>query len=289
MSKDNPYRSMIARHAALLDEGAALPLGGLTPRHRRPPPAVDAPRVLMFSPHPDDECIIGGLPLRLMRQCQMRVINVAMTLGRHPERRAARRRELEGACAYIGFELLHLAENGLETVDIAVRERRSDVWSAAVTAVAGTIAAERPEIVVMPHDDDWHPAHVGTHHLVIDALDSLPRHVSCHVIETEFWRAMAAPNLMVESGRDDVAELAAALSFHVGEVARNPYHLRLPAWMIDNVRRGSELVLERGGEAPDIAFATLYRLRRWADGGLREVSPAERVLSAADDPGCLFA
>ena len=32
-------------------------------RIRRSPP--DAPRALIFSPHPDDECIIGGLALRL--------------------------------------------------------------------------------------------------------------------------------------------------------------------------------------------------------------------------------
>ena len=29
-----------------------------------------------------------------------------------------------------------------------------------------------------------------------------------------------------------------ATTFHVGEVQRNPYHLLLPGWMLDNVRRG---------------------------------------------------
>src|SRR2546422_7081650 len=37
---------------------------------------------------------------------------------------------------------------------------------------------------------------------------------------------------------------------------------RSPAWMLDNVRRGSELVSGQGGTAPDFAFAALYRLRK---------------------------
>ena len=53
---------------------------------------------------------------------------------------------------------------------------------------------------------------------------------------------MPVPNLMIASTVDDVAELVAALSLHAGEVRRNPYHRRLPAWMIDNVRRGAELL-----------------------------------------------
>ena len=57
--------------------------------------------------------------------------------------------------------------------------------------------------------------------------------------------------------------MMAALSFHVGEVQRNPYHLLVPAWMQDNVRRGGELVGGQGGAAPDFTFATLYRLREW--------------------------
>ena len=48
---------------------------------------------------------------------------------------------------------------------------------------------------------------------------------------------------------------------------RNPYHLLVPAWMQDNVRRGGELVGGQGGAAPDFTFCTLYRLRRWRDGG----------------------
>ncbi|MBV8915368.1 MAG: hypothetical protein JOZ05_20300 [Acetobacteraceae bacterium] len=87
----------------------------------------------------------------------------------------------------------------------------------------------------------------------------------------------------------DVADLVAALSLHVGEVARNPYHLRLPAWMMDNVRRGAELVGGQGGAAPPFAFATLYRLRRWHAGGWRDVLDRGRVIGAEESLSELFA
>ena len=76
----------------------------------------------------------------------------------------------------------------------------------------------------------------------------------CAVVETEFWGAMPDPNLMVQSTTADVADLVAALTFHAGEVARNPYHVLLPAWMSDNVRRGGELIGGFGGAVPDFNF-----------------------------------
>jgi hypothetical protein len=36
--------------------------------------------------------------------------------------------------------------------------------------------------------------------------------------------------------------------------------------MMDNVRRGSEVVGGAGAAAPDYAFAVLYRLRKWSQG-----------------------
>jgi N-acetylglucosamine malate deacetylase 1 len=54
------------------------------------------------------------------------------------------------------------------------------------------------------------------------------------------------------------------------------------------VRRGAELVGGQGGAAPRFAFATLYRLRRWADGQLREVLDRGQMLSSQDDLSQLF-
>jgi LmbE family N-acetylglucosaminyl deacetylase len=243
--------------------------------------ATEAPKVLIFAPHPDDEIITGALPLRLMREQGFAVIDVAVTLGSRVDRRAKRSMELQAACAYIGFGLIHLGRAGLEGINLQARERNPADWDAAVTAVAGVLAAQQPVVVFLPHAADWNATHIGVHNLVVEAMRCLPGLV-CRVVETEYWGAMAVPNLMVESTPADVADLVAALSLHIGEVARNAYHLRLPAWMMDNVRRGTELIGGQGATAPRFVFATLYRLRGWKDGQFHDVLDERRAIAADD-------
>ena len=62
-----PYHQFVAELARLAHAGKQFPLGGF-PKPARPPLPADAPRALIFSPHPDDECIIGALALRLQRE-----------------------------------------------------------------------------------------------------------------------------------------------------------------------------------------------------------------------------
>ena len=286
MATNNPYQALVDGFARLLTEGEALRPVGLIPPER-PYVATNVPTALIFAPHPDDEVIIGGLPLRLLREQKLNVTNVAVTLGSRGERQAERWQELKNCCDYIGFGLLAPGDSGLEGINAVARKQQPQRWSAAVDAIADILAAQRPSIIFLPHARDWHKTHIGTHYLVLEALGRCPS-LACCVVETEFWGAMEAPNLMVESSAADVADLVAAISLHAGEVARNAYHLRLPAWMMDNVRRGAELVCGQGCAAPRFAFATLYRLRRWADGRLHEVLERGQVLSSHDDLSNLF-
>jgi N-acetylglucosamine malate deacetylase 1 len=284
----NPYYGYVSELARLVTEGRRFPLGGF-PAPSRPALAADAPRALIFSPHPDDECIIGGLALRLMREAGVRVVNVAVTQGSNQARRAGRLAELKAACAYLGFDLVQTAAGGLENINAKWRAANPSDWKASVQVIADILAKHQPQIIFFPHDTDWNSTHVGTHHLVMDALALLPADFTCHAVETEFWGAMATPNLMVESSADDLAEMMTALSFHVEEVRRNPYHLLVPPWMQDNVRRGGELVGGQGGAAPDFAFCTLYRLRRWSGGQLHATHTGGRSLPASAHPSTLFA
>jgi len=277
----NPYRPFVSAYARLLRKGGALPQGGLPPA-RAPRPRRQAPKILLFSPHPDDECLTGALPLRLRREARWAVLNVAVTQGSRPDRQAARLAELQGACAFLGFGVRQTAPNGLERINLKARAQDPAHWAACVEAIAQLLAAEQPQAVLVPHEHDWNSTHIGTHVLVLDALRRLGPEWACLLIESEYWQPMAAPNLMVETGLRDTAELVAATSFHVGEVARNPYHVRLPAWMQDNVRRGGELVGGQGGAAPDFAFATLYRVRAWRQGQPAERFAGGRIVSAAD-------
>jgi len=122
----------------------------------------------------------------------------------------------------------------------------------------------------------------------MDALQLMPGMFECFLVETEFWAAMATPNVMVESGVNDVADLLEALSCHVGEVRRNPYHLRMPAWLQDNVRRGAELLGGQGGVAPDFEFATLYRVRRWRNASVQDAFTGTKQISQNEFPAGVF-
>jgi len=277
----HPYRAWVEDLDRLSAQGRSLPLGGF-PDTAHPERRKGAPRVLLFSPHPDDECITGALPLRLLRERGADVVNVAVTQGSLKERQAARWDEMEAACRFLGFDVLPTMPNGLEQINPRAREGDSARWAQSVHVIADILVRERPKIVFLPHATDWNATHIGTHLLVVDALATLGPDVDVLAVETEFWAPMLDPNLMIESSLDDVADLVAAVSFHAGEVARNPYHLSLPAWMQDNVRRGGEVVGGQGAAAPDYRFATLYRLRRWAAGGWQEVLQHGRMVGKSD-------
>src|SRR5713226_2468872 len=63
-------------------------------------------RVLICSPHPDDEALIGGLALRLRLESGAEIVNCAITLGTNKKRRAQRREEVEASCSVLGFKLI---------------------------------------------------------------------------------------------------------------------------------------------------------------------------------------
>src|SRR5215212_110694 len=101
----NPYQNFIHEIARLQRDGKAFPLGGLAAPPKPKVPAT-APKALIFSPHPDDEVIIGGLPLRFLREAGFNVMNVAVTQGSNKGRQAQRWKELTACCNYIGFGLI---------------------------------------------------------------------------------------------------------------------------------------------------------------------------------------
>jgi LmbE family N-acetylglucosaminyl deacetylase len=281
----NPFQKFVSEHAQLFQSGKKLPLGRPQkfPRHRKV--SNNVPTALIFSPHPDDECIVGGFALRLLREAKWNVINVAVTLGGKGQRRVQRLRELQNACGFLGFGLVSL---GLEKINPITRQKNRGRWMAAVGQIKDVLKANKPRVIFFPHECDGHSTHVGVHFLVLDALKKMPRNFKCFAVETEFWGQMTDPNLLVESGVEDVGDLVAALACHVGEMRRNSYHARLPAWMLDNVRRGAELVGEQGGAAPDFTFATIYRLRKWAHGRLTNALRRGKFLSRSENPADLF-
>jgi LmbE family N-acetylglucosaminyl deacetylase len=283
----NPYSKYVSDFASLVNGAKAFPLGGF-PAAPKPTLAGDAPVALFFAPHPDDETIVGGLALRILREAKMKVVNVAVTQGSKKERQAERLVELQNACNYIGFGLQTTGPNGLEKVTAMTRQSEPQFWAGMMKVIVEILAKYQPKVILFPHERDWNGTHIGVHYLVMDSLKQMPAGLECHVVETEFWGAMDDPNLMVEVSETDLADLITATTFHVGEVRRNPYHLLLPAWMMDNVRRGAELVGGQGGVAPDFRFAALYRLQKWSQGRLNRTFSSGKFLSKTQNPASLF-
>lgn len=240
--------------------------------------------VLIFSPHPDDECLVGALPLKLSLECGFRVGNVAVTLGSKKLRRISRFEELKGACAFLGWDLTVCGECGFESMNAC--ERGSEAWRACVGEIAAIIKAENPAAIFFPHEKDANKTHMCVSMLVSDALEMLGNFEGA-VVTTEYWAAHESPNVMVEVSPEILAALVCALSFHKGEIERNDYHVRLPAWMSDNVRRGAELVGGQGAQKPDFEFAVLYRLGKFENGRIN-FAKRKRMISASDRADSIF-
>lgn len=270
------WREHLSRFAALLGDPPdrqAVPGREVAPGHG-----------LIFAPHPDDECIVGALPLRLQQEAGWRISNVAVTLGSNPERRASRWAELQDACGVLGFGCIRVGAEGLLDVRADTAERDPALWAAHVAVIAALLAEHRPALVLAPHALDDNPSHRGVYRLVAEALAA--SRLDTVLAHTEFWSTQGQPNALVQTGIADTARLIAALERHRGEIERNPYHLRLPAFLADAVRRGGELVLGAGEAPPDFAFATLYRLVAYRAGQPaaelpRRVFPADQALTSA--------
>lgn len=270
------WREHLTRFAALL--------GDPPDRSAAPAPEAQPGHCVILAPHPDDECIVGALPLRLRQEAGWRVSSVAVTLGSNPERRASRRAELQAACSVLGFDLIVPAGDGLVDVRPDTADRNPALWAAHVQVLAALLAEHRPALVLAPHALDDNPSHQGVHQLAVEALAA--SRLDTVLAETEFWSTQASPNTLVQTNVADTARLIAALERHAGEIARNPYHLRLPAFLADAVRRGGELLLGAGEAPPDYAFATLYRLVAYRAGQPaaelpRRLLPADRPLTSA--------
>ncbi|MCH2207904.1 MAG: PIG-L family deacetylase [Lentisphaerales bacterium] len=276
------YREFIKNFTELHNNARQLPIGDFCEVEVNPNPSY---KVMTFAPHPDDECIIGALPLRLINEHNAEVVNVAVTLGSNKDRKRGRLEELTNACKSLGFSLLVPEQMGLDGVYLKTKENSPDEWLQKVDVIADIITTEKPDMVLFPHDNDFNSTHIGVHHLVTDALNQIlaqDPEFKTSIIETEFWHMMEDPNLMIGLSEEDEALLVYALSAHTKEVERNPYHLNHPARMLDNVMRGAEVVGGQGGHAPKMDFAMLYRHSTIVGGKIIPVT-SNKVFGVEDD------
>ena len=223
--------------------------------------------VMILSPHPDDECIIGSLALRLMHENNAQVINVAVTLGSNETRKKPRLKELKDACSLLEMDLDVLSEE----------------WTDKAKELKLLLQKYQPQLIICPHEKDAHPTHIKTAKLLNKVLKTYKADVL--VAWSEFWGAIEKPNCLIEVPEEILHIQMQALTCHAGEIKRNPYHLRLPSWMIDNVRRGGEIIANIGGEIPQFSFGVIYHIQKLKDGKLTDLKMITPFLSTFADLG----
>ncbi len=234
-------QSALWRAAHGQDAGAPAPLSavGLEP----------LTTLLLVAPHPDDECLMAGFALRAMEEWGTRVIVLPFSYGSKVERRTGRQEELRRAVTALGFELLDPRESSL-----------LDELSPA--ELARSLAALAPDAVLFPHSGDGHPTHIRCSRQVSEVVTlwANTARKRLHLFETSYWQDLPEPNLMVDLTPDHVIRMGSALLEHRGEIERNPYHLSLPAHLIDSRRKGVERISGMGSrDAGSGLFAQLLR------------------------------
>ena len=279
------YTKFVNDYIALHENAARIPLGE----------AIDAPetesktdkKIMVCSPHPDDEVVVGALPYRLRKELGANVINLAVTLGSNKDRKIGRLEELVGACRTLGFKnIVPGGDLALDGVNPKTRDGDSEAWSTNVSAIADVLRAEKPDVLLFPHDNDYNSTHIGVHYLMTDALAVVQKESpdwTPIVFQTEFWHAMETPNLMVGITPEDEAVMIFALAAHTGEVERNPYHVTHPSRMMDNVCRGSEVVGGQGGASVDMKLAMIYKASKFINGNLEDAYEGGRILGPTCD------
>lgn len=281
------YLTRLLQH---VESGRKIPLGPSEPSPQlasKIPAALKPLRIAYCAPHPDDESLSGALALRLQLETGARVTVVAITLGRDEGQRQRRLRELESACSALGFNLVvPNTPHGLEDVNLQSRRKRRAHWLRNRKRLQMAFEEIRPDMVFAPHSDDFNSTHIGTHYLAVDALRQYlvqKKRPAVMLAETEIWHAMNGPNLMLGISPQAVATQLVAACEHGGEMRRNPYHILHACRLMDNVRRGSEVVGGQGAAAQSYPFAELYRIRFVAGNKAVAAKPGGRMVGP-DDP-----
>jgi LmbE family N-acetylglucosaminyl deacetylase len=267
------WQTYVEHFAELYESGQHLPgFPDEVPESQTLPLHAGRHDIIICSPHPDDETLNGALPLRL-KKGNTRILNLAMTLGSNPVRQEERKAELAAACRILGFDCQLVCEPsgftnptyGMAENDGAARQQRIDI-------LVRHFKREMPALIICPHAKDGHPVHEEVHHLALAAARQHTQNEKRQVLvaETEFWHPMTEPNLLIGLTPATIARLIVALLCHRGEIARHPYHLNLPARLMDNVRRGREIKRSDAPE-PRCTFMEIYRLSRLDRGRLQKM------------------
>lgn len=140
-------------------------------------------RILVLSPHPDDESIGCGGSLALHHKTQDSVSVVYLTSGERGirgleplEAQRIREREAASACSLLGVQDQHF----LRFPDGDLAGHLNEI----IPALKRLLCELRPDMIYSPHPKEWHPDHRATAQALGLALNQVP---TSRVLAYEVW------------------------------------------------------------------------------------------------------
>jgi LmbE family N-acetylglucosaminyl deacetylase len=221
--------------------------------------------LLVIAPHGDDEALGAGA---LIAKCELlkvpaHVVIVATDASNHyglarPTTLEERLAEIEDSARILGFtfEVLFAGRDKLERLDtLPLREL--------VDAIERIVDARAPDIVVLPHGDDYDQDHVACFRAGHAALRPMPAGTGKHLVRAVLTYEMPKlawalqpfrPTIYLAADAGLLERKCAAIEAYRSQVRPEP-HIRSVA----NVRRLAAL---RGAEIGS-EFAEAYHALRW--------------------------
>ncbi len=246
-----------------------IPLGNYKPA-RTKARQLNGRTVLLICAHCDDESM-SMMPLGVRYQEEgYQVVCLTLTIGKEPKDKVRRRKELLKACNFMGIQSVLLVHEGVLR---EIKSKDPADHEIVISRLTREIAIVRPHTIIL-HGLDRHPDHIAVCNFTLEALKRMPG-FSCVLAFSEFWGKLTRPNVQVQISVKNLAFLLKALSFHVGELSRNPYHLLWPFMLMLN-RLYSEVVSGWGGKATPFPLSALYEVVLCTDGMVSDfIKPPE--------------
>lgn len=225
-----------------------------------------------MSPHPDDESIGAPCTLLGLQESGWDIVNLVCSLGRQPDW-DRRRAEADCAATRAGFRNVYPPE--------PIRMSSGDNQRAARQAVSALIEKQFDDLpidlVVGPHPEDRHHAHVTVAHAIEDSLTRIGRPIRWWM--WGIWRELPEPTMFVPCTERHLRRSASMVAAYRGENDRNRYNRIHWTRRKVNAVMGAEQVFGFGSPNIGVEYAELLTERIYEDGKWRNGAP--RLLSLA--------
>ncbi len=230
-------------------------------------------RALHLAPHPDDEILGAGATLLGLIGAGHQVTNLAVSLGRRPDRER-RRGEVEDACRQLGVPLevleppLDMSSGEGDDLDAAGRR---------LAAALGDRASDY-DLLIAPSPHDGHPGHQLVGRAAVAALGELAAEAP-RLWLWSLWSALPLPTTVTGFDEPEMIRLEAGLEAHRSQIERNDYLRLLRAKATVDAVLGPERVLGLGSRGLGRPYAELTcelvpSEGRWMLGAPRLLEPA---------------